>query len=675
MSFTKNTTPRKNPPGRNAQPDVTQYFSPSSKFQVSSVKIKSEPLPPRNEPSLPATQRFTTFKYPDTSENSFAKKILFPNSIQEPSTPFEKNKISISSSPRNSISSDTAASSISIGYYTASTLSSDWDNNQKSRASSLSNSSISDILTAHNFPPPDTDSLPQAHQPPKYSSSHPDLSFNYQDSLEEFKNDQKNLLYNQDILEKILAKNHPLSKQDKEKIRKIFQPYFTKNQMHYMINIISSEDRKKIKNKFHELFQIEKSILNLSNKDLSKESLKDFFRKYIFKNISNLDVSNTQFQNESPSKRRELINLFNEEKSQRDLQRKSKLLTDSASIINFSENKSLKFIPIDLYRSLRPLQSLNISNTKIDFNREFNDFEQSDYLEKSKEPSEGIFSTLEKINLENTPISKFRFEKNSILKWTDKFFRKTIYTPPQNLQELNLSSCKNLSDISGIQQTPKLKKLFLKSFKRIHSSWRHIFKLTELKELDISKNSLKNLPENFSELDHLESLNLRDNLLKKLPPSFSKLKNLKELDISKNPIKVLPENFSELDHLESLNINDTLLNTLPSCISKLKNLKKLDVSKNLIKVLPENFSELDHLESLNINDTLLNTLPSCIKAEFMDPKEPVRGLKFMIIKNDGTEKPLDLQWSNTSLYKNWQRLSKQISSSKIEAVNKYLHGD
>ena len=65
--------------------------------------------------------------------------------------------------------------------------------------------------------------------------------------------------------------------------------------------------------------------------------------------------------------------------------------------------------------------------------------------------------------------------------------------------------------------------------------------LKYLANLDLSKNNLQCLPENFGNFGFsLKYLNLRENALERLPSSFAKLVATKHIDISYNALTELP---------------------------------------------------------------------------------------------------------------------------------------
>lgn len=60
--------------------------------------------------------------------------------------------------------------------------------------------------------------------------------------------------------------------------------------------------------------------------------------------------------------------------------------------------------------------------------------------------------------------------------------------------------------------------------------------LSHIVQLDLSKNQLDELPENFGQLKNLKHLDLYANKISKLPVTFAQLKNLKWLDLKDNPL-------------------------------------------------------------------------------------------------------------------------------------------
>ena len=54
--------------------------------------------------------------------------------------------------------------------------------------------------------------------------------------------------------------------------------------------------------------------------------------------------------------------------------------------------------------------------------------------------------------------------------------------------------------------------------------------------MDLSKNHLESLPDDFGNLTRLQHLDLLQNQLTLLPVSFSQLDNLKWLDVGENPL-------------------------------------------------------------------------------------------------------------------------------------------
>ena len=79
-----------------------------------------------------------------------------------------------------------------------------------------------------------------------------------------------------------------------------------------------------------------------------------------------------------------------------------------------------------------------------------------------------------------------------------------------------------------------------------------VLELTELDELDLSRNKLKTIPENVGKLNKIMVLDVRGNQLSVFPPSLTQLKKLKRLDISHNKLTTISDAIGEMVALEGL---------------------------------------------------------------------------------------------------------------------------
>ncbi|MEO1396477.1 MAG: COR domain-containing protein [Cyanobacteria bacterium J06634_5] len=86
---------------------------------------------------------------------------------------------------------------------------------------------------------------------------------------------------------------------------------------------------------------------------------------------------------------------------------------------------------------------------------------------------------------------------------------------------------------------------------------------TNLTSLDLSSNSLTELPESIGNLTNLTSLNLKHNDLTELPESIGNLTNLTFLNLYQNRIRTLPESIGNLTNLNRLYLRNNPLDQLP----------------------------------------------------------------------------------------------------------------
>ncbi|KAK7918711.1 hypothetical protein WMY93_009995 [Mugilogobius chulae] len=101
--------------------------------------------------------------------------------------------------------------------------------------------------------------------------------------------------------------------------------------------------------------------------------------------------------------------------------------------------------------------------------------------------------------------------------------------------EVDLSLC-NLTDVP-VKELAAVPKTFpvIESFSRLFQP--EFCGLVHLVKLDLNKNQLTSLPEDFGSLVNLQHLDLLGNRLTELPVSFAQLRSLKWLDLKDNPLE------------------------------------------------------------------------------------------------------------------------------------------
>jgi internalin A len=155
-------------------------------------------------------------------------------------------------------------------------------------------------------------------------------------------------------------------------------------------------------------------------------------------------------------------------------------------------------------------------------------------------------------------------------------------------------------------------------------------------QLDLSRLTLKTLPESISKLHYLKVLRLDNNLLASLPAWISKLTDLRELFVDANNLTSLTPRVGSLERLRVLSLAGNRLNSLPDSIGRLDRLVQLSLTDNAfteitswiftlvslevlsigseLTTIPDGIARLNNLKVLDLSDNPLSNLPASIGA-------------------------------------------------------------
>lgn len=131
-----------------------------------------------------------------------------------------------------------------------------------------------------------------------------------------------------------------------------------------------------------------------------------------------------------------------------------------------------------------------------------------------------------------------------------------------------------------------------------------IFDLVNLEKLYLFNVGFSTIPTQIENLQKLNTLVLEGNFIKNAD-AVASLKNLTTLNLAKNQISKLPDNFGDLVNLDDLTLNENRLTTLPKSFTKLTKLRNLKIAKNNLREI----SVVDSLQALDIQYNEITELP------------------------------------------------------------------
>lgn len=166
------------------------------------------------------------------------------------------------------------------------------------------------------------------------------------------------------------------------------------------------------------------------------------------------------------------------------------------------------------------------------------------------------------------------------------------------LESVTIGQCKLSTVPEGLFDLSRLRylRLFQNAIAWLPSYWG----LVQLQELDLSSNSLVELPDAVTGCYQLEVLRVSRNHLTCLPDRFGRLRNLKVLDACGNALLSLPESLGSLTRLRSLLLSRNQLKGLPGSVAALSGLQELDLESNKLEHIPDAVHGLFELSTIKL---------------------------------------------------------------------------
>lgn len=144
----------------------------------------------------------------------------------------------------------------------------------------------------------------------------------------------------------------------------------------------------------------------------------------------------------------------------------------------------------------------------------------------------------------------------------------------------------------------------------IHDSLNgRLFRLPNLRELDISENGLPQVPASVFKLESLRRLWLVRNPIENLPADIAKLKALVYLNLDGTAVAQLPDALGELRELRFLRVNDTPVASLPESLRGLSNMRRLYARNTKLRAVPPVLASWQSLEDIAFDGTAVAEIP------------------------------------------------------------------
>lgn len=200
----------------------------------------------------------------------------------------------------------------------------------------------------------------------------------------------------------------------------------------------------------------------------------------------------------------------------------------------------------------------------------------------------------------------YNYEWDRLKTWLDQYGAiENSVISPEEITRLDLSnhSLKEIPESFGI--LTKLLALNL-SNNKLSTLPQSMKNLSNLSNLDIRRNSFEELPDLLLNIS-LRSLNASGNKISDIS-ILGKCKELRVLDMSSNSLKELGAVFKPENELRTLNLSNNFLKDISILLPVLGNVQRLNLNGNLISELPKSVSNLVSLEEIEITDNRLEKI-------------------------------------------------------------------
>ncbi|XP_063536597.1 protein flightless-1 [Cydia strobilella] len=261
----------------------------------------------------------------------------------------------------------------------------------------------------------------------------------------------------------------------------------------------------------------------------------------------------------------------------------------SLLVLNLSHNK-IESIPPTLFVQLTDLLFLDLS----------------DNLLETLPPQTRRLANLQTLILNDNPLGLFQLRQLPSLQSLETLHMRNTQRTLANLPT-SLDTLSNLSDVD----------LSKNALTKVPDA---LYSLLGLKRLNLSDNEITEVSQAIDNWQKLESLNLSRNKLTSLPPTLCKLLNLKRLHVDDNQLDFegIPSGIGKLCSMEVFSAANNLLEMIPEGLCRCGSLKKLNLSCNKLITLPDAIHLLSDLESLQLHGNPDLVMPP-------KPVERVRG--------------------------------------------------